>query len=61
LPSSPIAEPPHTTQLRHFLAVLRDGAEPIVTAEDGLAALRVAAAVDESIATGRPVGVEALA
>ncbi|NDL58216.1 Gfo/Idh/MocA family oxidoreductase [Phytoactinopolyspora mesophila] len=59
LPSSPLAEPPHTTQLRHFLAVLRDGAEPVVTAEDGLAALRIAAAVDESITTGRPVEVEA--
>lgn len=61
LPSSPLAEPPHTTQLRHFLDVLKGSAEPIVTAEDGLAALRIAAAVAESSVTGRPatVGVAA--
>lgn len=61
LPSSPVAEPPHTTQLRHFLAVIRDGVPPIITADDGLAALRIAAAVGESIATGRVVETEATA
>lgn len=59
LPRSPLAQPPHTTELKHFLAVLRDGAKPVVTAEDGLAALGIAAAVDESLASGRPVEVEA--
>ncbi|AYY12447.1 gfo/Idh/MocA family oxidoreductase [Actinobacteria bacterium YIM 96077] len=58
LPSSPLAEPPHTTQLRHFLAVLDGTAEPVVTADDGLAALRIASAAADSIVTGRPVPVE---
>jgi predicted dehydrogenase len=56
---STLAEDPYTTQIRHFLAVLRGQQEPIVTGEDGLAALRVAAAVAESIATGEVIQVEA--
>ncbi|PSL03701.1 putative dehydrogenase [Haloactinopolyspora alba] len=59
LPSSPLAEPPHTVQLRHFLDVLRGAAEPVVTAEDALAAVSIAAAVGQSISTGRPADVEA--
>jgi predicted dehydrogenase len=54
LPSSPLREAPHTTQIRHFADVLRGDAEPIVSARDGLEALRLAAAAAESTRTGRP-------
>lgn len=60
LPSSPLAEPPHTVQLQHFAEVLRGEAAPVVTAADGLAAVRIAAAVVESIDTGRPIEVPAV-
>ena len=55
LPGSPLREPPHTTQIRHFVDVLHGDAEPVVTADDGLAALRLAAAAAESASSGRPV------
>jgi predicted dehydrogenase len=55
LPRSPLHEPPHTTQIRHFVEVLRGNAEPVVTAHDGLAALRLATAAAESIVAGQPV------
>ncbi|MBB5789560.1 Gfo/Idh/MocA family protein [Jiangella mangrovi] len=61
LPSSPIAESPFAVQLRHFLDVVRGTATAIVTADDALAAVRIAAAVGESIATGRSVDVEVAA
>lgn len=53
IPGSPLAESPYTTQLRHVLAVLRGQAEPVVRAEDGLAALLVAEAAERSLTTGR--------
>jgi len=56
----PLAEPPHTVQLQHFAEVLRGEAAPVVTAADGLAAVRIAAAVVESIDTGRPIEVPAV-
>jgi predicted dehydrogenase len=59
LPGSPLREAPHTTQIRHFADVLRGDAEPIVTAQDGLEALRLAAAAAESTRTGHPVPVVA--
>ncbi|QVQ52453.1 Gfo/Idh/MocA family oxidoreductase [Spiractinospora alimapuensis] len=55
---SPVSESPYTTQLRHFSAVLRGEEDPIVTAADGLAAVRMATAAAESIRTGAPVSVE---
>lgn len=55
---SPVAESPYTRQLRHFTAVLRGEEEPIVTATDGVAAVRMATAAAESIRTGEPVSVE---
>lgn len=61
LPSSPLAESPYTTQLRHFLDVVRGVAAPIVTAEDALAAVRIATAVGRSITTGRPADLEVVA
>lgn len=50
--SATVAEDPYTTQIRHFLAVLRGETAPLVTAEDGLAAVRIAAAVAASVERG---------
>ncbi|SDT59133.1 Gfo/Idh/MocA family protein [Jiangella sp. DSM 45060] len=61
LPSSPLAESPYAIQLRHFLDVVRGVAAPIVTADDALAAVRIATAIGRSIATGRPADVEVAA
>lgn len=57
-PRSPLAESPWTTEIRHFFTVLRGEVEPRVTAEDGLAALRIATAALDSIRLGEPVTVE---
>lgn len=54
-PESPLAESPWTTQLRHFAEVLAGTAQPLITAEDAVAAVRIAEAAAESIATGAPV------
>ncbi|MFO7959832.1 MAG: Gfo/Idh/MocA family oxidoreductase [Nitriliruptoraceae bacterium] len=58
LAASTLAEDPYTTQIRHFLAVLRGEEEPLVTGEDGLAALRLAAAVARSVELGEVVAPE---
>ena len=39
----------------HFLACVREDREPLVTAQDGIAAVRIAEAVVESARTHRPV------
>ncbi|SDX36629.1 Predicted dehydrogenase [Geodermatophilus africanus] len=46
---------PLAAQVEHFAAVVRGEAEPLCSGRDGLATLRVLAAVVESAATGRPV------
>jgi len=46
---------PLILQAEQFAAVIRDGATPLVTGRDGLAALAVIEAVKQSAATGRPV------
>ncbi len=59
VPGSPLAEDPYTTELKHFYQILTDEpVTPIVTAEDGLAAVRIATAVIKSAQTGQPVDVE---
>jgi len=58
VPSSPLAEDPYTTQIKHFYDVIANNAAPRVTAEDGLAALRIAFAAMESARTGRRVPIE---
>jgi predicted dehydrogenase len=59
VPSSPLAEDPFTTQMRHFYAVLSGETVDLrITAYDGLAAVRIALAALESARTGRPVKVE---
>lgn len=54
IPGSPMTEPPHTTELRHFLQVLRGEVVRVVDATDGLAALLVAEAAERSLRSGRP-------
>jgi len=54
-PGSPLAESPWTTELRHFADVLSGRAEALVTAEDAVAAVRIAEAAAESITSGEPV------
>ena len=41
--------------LHHFVGVVRNQHEPVVTGSDGLAAIRVAAAIDRSLREGREV------
>jgi UDP-N-acetylglucosamine 3-dehydrogenase len=48
---------PWYLELKHFLEILDGGATPRVTAQDGLAALRVALAAIESMRTGLPIDV----
>lgn len=60
--SSPMDESPYTTEIKHYYDILTGALEtPRVTAEDGLEALRLALAVEQSARTGRPVRVEEVA
>ena len=58
--SSPTAtqDEPYTAELAHFVDVVEGRAEPIVTARDGLEAVRVALAAIESMRTGKPVAMK---
>jgi UDP-N-acetylglucosamine 3-dehydrogenase len=51
---------PYVAELRHFLACIEGKEEPIITARDALAALRVSLAGMESATTGRPVTIAPL-
>ncbi|HET6299709.1 MAG TPA: Gfo/Idh/MocA family oxidoreductase [Kribbella sp.] len=55
IPSSTLYESPYLTQLRELAAALRGGAEPRVLAADGIAAVYLAEAAHESMATGRTI------
>lgn len=57
VPGSPLLpdDDPYKIEIRHFYDVLMGNAAPRVTARDGLAAVRIAAAAIESAETGRPV------
>lgn len=61
LPSSPVAESPYTSQIKEFYRVLSKEEKGRVTAEDGLAAVQIAAAAVESARTGKAVFLTALA
>jgi predicted dehydrogenase len=41
--------------LHHFVGVVRNQHPPVVTGMDGLAAIRVAAAIDHSLQEGREI------
>jgi len=55
VPESPTATNPYQLELEHFLGCLDRGVEPDVTPDDGLEAVRIALAANESAATGKPV------
>jgi predicted dehydrogenase len=55
IPSSVLTEDPYTTQIEHFKHALETNTPFDVTPEDALAALEVALAARESLATGRAV------
>jgi predicted dehydrogenase len=60
--SSPLAESPYTTEIKHFHDVITGvSAAPVVTANDALEAVRIALAVIESARTGRPVSIAEVA
>jgi predicted dehydrogenase len=61
LPASPTSESPYTAQIKEFYQALLSGSPARVSAEDGLAAVQIAVAAMESVATGRPVRLEQLA
>ncbi|MBC8170384.1 MAG: Gfo/Idh/MocA family oxidoreductase [Anaerolineae bacterium] len=59
VPSSPLAEDPYVTQIKHFYELLTDKTTtPRVTAADGAAAVQIALAAVESAETGRRVRLE---
>lgn len=55
VPSSPVKHSPYYKELRHFIDCIETGAEPKVTAEDAMEAVRIATSVIESIETGKRV------
>ena len=55
VPTSPLAEDPYFTQIKHFYDVLTTGVPSRVTAEDGLAAVQIGLAAIESVRKGRQV------
>lgn len=54
-PTSPLAEDPFVTQMRHMYAVLAEGAEPRCSAAEASNALRIALAARASARSGRPL------
>jgi myo-inositol 2-dehydrogenase/D-chiro-inositol 1-dehydrogenase len=58
IPSTGLTESPFLTELREFADAVRGGPAPRVTAQDGLAAVRIALAAAESDRTGRAVAPE---
>jgi myo-inositol 2-dehydrogenase/D-chiro-inositol 1-dehydrogenase len=57
LPASPVEEDPFIAELGDFARSIITGSEPRVSAEDGIAALRIGLAAIESSRIGRPVPV----
>ncbi|MCL6632162.1 MAG: Gfo/Idh/MocA family oxidoreductase [Alicyclobacillus herbarius] len=55
VPESPLVKNPYQLELEHFLACIRDGEQPLVTAEDGLKALEISLAALTSVETREPV------
>ncbi|MGO1770640.1 MAG: Gfo/Idh/MocA family protein [Microbacterium sp.] len=58
LPRTAFNENPFVTELRDFLRAIRGGTPARVSAEDGIAAIAIAAAANESIRTGAAVAVD---
>lgn len=55
LPQVDPADDPYGTELQEFVAAFAGGTAPRVTAEDGVAAVRIANAALESLESGQPV------
>jgi myo-inositol 2-dehydrogenase / D-chiro-inositol 1-dehydrogenase len=55
VPSSILAEDPYTTEIKHAYDCIKNNKPFLVTAEDGLEALRIALAAKESLTTGKAV------
>lgn len=58
VPESPLEQNPYYRELEHFMSCIRDGSEPLVSAEDAYEALRIALAALASMASGEPVVIE---
>lgn len=54
-----VRDDPLVHQLEHFGAVVRGEAEPLVTARDGLANLRVTEAIVQAARTGQTIALSA--
>jgi predicted dehydrogenase len=59
IPESPLFpdDDPYYKELRHFVDIVDGKAEPLVTANDARAAVAIAEAALQSIATGKPVSI----
>src|SRR5690606_15527929 len=55
VPSNPLKEGEYYRELAHFIDCIRIGTKPIVTAEDGYEAMRIALSAIESSRLGEPV------
>jgi predicted dehydrogenase len=55
VPSSILAEDPYTTEIKHAYDCIKNNKPFLVTAEDGLEALRIALAAKESLASGKAI------
>jgi predicted dehydrogenase len=55
VPSSILAEDPYTTEIKHAYDCIKHNKPFLVTAEDGLEALRIALAAKESLKTGKAI------
>jgi predicted dehydrogenase len=60
LPDVSLVESPFVTEIRELAAAFTGGPAPRVSAADGVAAVRLAAAANTSLATGRPSAVAAM-
>lgn len=55
VPSSPTLHDPYYDEVQHFIECIREGSEPIVSAEDACRAVEIALACEQSAKTGQPV------
>ncbi len=55
VPSSILAEDPYTTEIKHAYDCIKNNKPFLVTAEDGLEALRIALTAKESLKTGKAI------
>ncbi|MFC5219645.1 Gfo/Idh/MocA family protein [Streptomyces coerulescens] len=58
VPTGDFGEDPFATQIREFAAAFQGGPPPRVSAHDGVAAVRIAAAARQSAATGLAVAID---